>query len=360
MRGILNEPVVSPGGSFVFYVETQLNRTKFAQLTSALQITSGMVENALKLANPIYVLVDHNSECRGQYNCVNGVTAECGARFHDVYMGNSLVAYPKAAFKQLTHHQFKVEKQDESPYDMDLTISKDFKFVFPDELGMPIQKGHVTLDFVELVAHELAHGLGVHSNFEYVGFYAPQMAYYNGRNDNQPEIKFRKTLFDSHLYDNYGNSVATLVDEMNMGTSTAGMSFKTFKRNYRSMSQAKQIKYLNMMLVNKFGLFFKTKSNQRINVQAADRFGQYFSTSHLLLDKYSNTSDYLMTPTLPPLDNFLTYSKANQSWSTAPLGPNLIDILETLGYKRNPYPKRNLSLVGLHDDMRKARGQTQL
>ncbi|KAJ9070775.1 hypothetical protein DSO57_1004025 [Entomophthora muscae] len=52
-----------------------------------------------------------------------------------------------------------------------------------------------------------------------------------------------------------------------------------------------------------------------------------------------------------PHEYFLVFRNI-ASWKTSPIGPMTIEILETLGCKRNPNPSRAKSLLGFYEKMR--------
>ncbi|KAJ9061931.1 hypothetical protein DSO57_1015755 [Entomophthora muscae] len=60
-----------------------------------------------------------------------------------------------------------------------------------------------------------------------------------------------------------------------------------------------------------------------------------------------------MTPKSVPYAYMILNNPFAQDWLTAPLGNNTIDILETLGYQKNPSPQRNISQIALYEEMRK-------
>ncbi|KAJ9061948.1 hypothetical protein DSO57_1015772 [Entomophthora muscae] len=59
-----------------------------------------------------------------------------------------------------------------------------------------------------------------------------------------------------------------------------------------------------------------------------------------------------MTPTSHYYSHVIKNKTLVQGWVTAPLGSNTIDILETLGYKKNPSPQREKSQLGFYEEMR--------
>ncbi|KAJ9052156.1 hypothetical protein DSO57_1037060 [Entomophthora muscae] len=94
-------------------------------------------------------------------------------------------------------------------------------------------------------------------------------------------------------------------------------------------------------------LYFQTKYGTKINLATGSEDD---SPSHYDLS-YENTTDFIMPAGPYPYLYYLQFQNVT-SWKTSPIGPKTIEILETLGYKRNPNPSRAKSLLGFYEKMR--------
>ncbi|KAJ9049885.1 hypothetical protein DSO57_1019927 [Entomophthora muscae] len=110
-------------------------------------------------------------------------------------------------------------------------------------------------------------------------------------------------------------------------------------------SQNAILKNIHSAATKPKGLYFRTKYGNEIFLETQSKpfdFGS--SISHLDIS-YSDTDEMLMIKSI--VDGHGVHDRAtNKAWKTSPIGPLTLEILETIGYKRNKMATFENSLGG--------------
>ncbi|KAJ9082328.1 hypothetical protein DSO57_1005470 [Entomophthora muscae] len=123
-----------------------------------------------------------------------------------------------------------------------------------------------------------------------------------------------------------------------------------FREQIPKMPQIAKIKEL---LQTSRSIYFQTPTSQ-IYVQTSsnpDEFNE--SLSHLSDLDYRFSLDHIIIPVAMPYAFMVRKKNMTQHWLTAPLGNCTLDILETLGYTKNPFPQRERSQLAFYEAMQK-------
>ncbi|KAJ9061275.1 hypothetical protein DSO57_1022189 [Entomophthora muscae] len=230
--------------------------------------------------------------------------------------------------------------------DFDMTIG-----ILPqDILTMPVDygshKSNSIYDVIEVIVHELLHGMGIIS---YVNSFTEEGSYrgpgYNIESKNGIySIYFAKGIFDKYLYSG-GNYMHDIVQSMSKNLPY--IKAKVYIENIPRLSQLKQI---GDFITGESYVYFITASNKAVYIKENETVT---SLGHLSNMAYHISLDHIMTPSSIPYAYVILNHSLVQDWVTAPLGNNTIDILETLGYQKNRFPRRERSQLALYEEMRK-------
>ncbi|KAI0232206.1 hypothetical protein L0F63_005659 [Massospora cicadina] len=186
--------------------------------------------------------------------------------------------YPNALLKQKQEHLVKYPLLRLDEFDMDITINTDRQFTYPQDLG--VYRDNMAPDIIQVLTHEIIHGLGIFSFIRKEDFYRPYTDYANLDDEGDREV-FSLSLFDTFLYDNEGNSIEHLIDEMNEGDKITDSKRQFSKDSYYRVSQAKQIGMFNKMCTTPDGIFFRTNTNEPVYLHTANGTEGYWAGGHL-------------------------------------------------------------------------------
>ncbi|KAJ9061930.1 hypothetical protein DSO57_1015754 [Entomophthora muscae] len=205
----IDPKVTSPGAKFEFSLESSEHSSSVSQLVTALQIAGGFIENALNLANKIVVKVCYSSNCPNlkSYGNDDSIIAKSLPKTKSKFVvARELIIYPYALLNQ----------NGTRDNDFDMTISIQPK----DIIGMSVDYGGDKLDdkidVLEVIVHELLHGMGISS---YVNGVITGIVSYTGPHfkienyDSFSSIYFEKGIFDQYLYSG-GKSMHSIVQSM--------------------------------------------------------------------------------------------------------------------------------------------------
>ncbi|KAJ9090541.1 hypothetical protein DSO57_1001510 [Entomophthora muscae] len=234
------------------------------------------------------------------------------------------------------------DKRD-NKFDMYMQLNTADRFIYPDEYGSHSKSKNA--DVIRMIVHELSHGLGLYSkltvNCAIPNFIGPYTTYLYNKTHNT--LMFHKTLFDTHLRP-YNSS-------LKFPTATTflfgDLNFNSF---FPTIHTKPEINDTGFLSTHKNTTYFLTKYNTRVDIDTQTSTAQGSSFSHVS-PRYRNSTEFLMTHLGVYYSVFLEDSSVNQYWKTAPLGNATVEMLETIGYQKNPTPNRNLSQIGLYEQM---------
>ncbi|KAJ9087454.1 hypothetical protein DSO57_1033233 [Entomophthora muscae] len=306
----------SPGGKFKFQLGSYVDVPRLVQ---AFQIVSGFLENAIELQNGVTVQVNYGDFCRPNSICKRhapgGLIGLCKPTTSQLNSSAGPVLVPHALIRQKTPAANLAEELDVRMY------IKDMPFVFPDQYGDKIEE--IRNDIMDLIIHELIHGLGLGSSI------ISELKKCIGKKVDCSNAKFTRSLFDTFLQTN-----DTTFSHLLNSTDIDSRAPKYVDLGMQ-LVHSKYIKFLELLRVEKYS-FFLTKNNNKVYLNTISAGGGDFSH---LERTYNATADYLMTYSSDYYGAFKPHSAKDKDWKTSPLGETTIQVLETLGYARNPNPE---------------------
>ncbi|KAJ9082350.1 hypothetical protein DSO57_1005492 [Entomophthora muscae] len=335
----INPNVASPGAKFEFSLESSEDPSRVSQLVTALQIAGGFIENALNLANKIVVNVCFNSNCPAFKNLQDKKKklARCIPEVKVEFLSaGEPIIFPYALLNQ--------KHTRENDFDMILSIQPRDDFLMPVDYGS--DKDQV-FDATETIIHEILHGMGISSfvNLEMTGNPKYNGPYYNIENKKDfKSICFAKGIYDKHLHSG-GKSMHNIVQSM-----SKNLSYMEADAYVQEIPKMPQLQQIQDFFTGKSPVYLLTTSKKIVHIQTTKNGN---SLGHLSDVDYALSLDHLMTRISSEYSDVIQKKTLVQGWLTAPLGNNTIDILETLGYKKNPSPQREKSQLGLYEEMQK-------
>ncbi|KAJ9061939.1 hypothetical protein DSO57_1015763 [Entomophthora muscae] len=222
----------------------------------------------------------------------------------------------------------------ENDFDMTISIRTTNKLIMPIDYG---SDKYQVYDATEIIVHEILHGMGISSSATYirkegVKYIGPR--YFPENKNGLRTIYFGNGIYDKYLYSD-GESMHDIVQSMTV----KNISYRQANAYIQNIPKLPQLKKIEAFHAGNNPVYFKTKYNKTVKIQNNVDYG--------------NSLDYLMTRISSEYSDIIQKKTLVQDWLTAPLGNNTIDILETLGYKKNPSPQREKSQLALYEEMRK-------
>ncbi|CAG8487377.1 15954_t:CDS:2 [Racocetra persica] len=296
------------------------------------------------------------------------VMGECGGKTGLVTLGGASPArtiplqdddglvrlYPQALVKQF---QFNIHPEY-GPYDiLAMFNSAGTNFWFDgDGKIKPDQQ-----DFLYVVLHEMIHGLGLASNWgDYINddnptAITPDLSLVT---DDDSKLKFNgfmESAFDKYIiYLSSGRKTSEVTDKLNKfpgGTDAKFSNMKEFKAKFKASPQYELALDMMKTMTTPYSLGFlphdSTESAQAIILETnLNPYCQGSSVSHVDFNTYNNTCDFLMKYLADHGATMRTITTSRGC--TDAIGPELILILETMGYatSNNPNPyKPNVTIT---------------
>lgn len=221
-------------------------------------------------------------------------------------------------------------------------LSATHKFTYPDMYGTA-RAGEA--DVVEVILHELIHGLGFESFLfpekdqytDYVGLH-----HYPHRYGRQIWLSFTKTLFDTfvHPTDPARQIPPSGAYDLN------GLDYWDFLGNLSTMPRFNDLPYL---VATKGSVYFNTTRGTRVPLNTAlTSDSAYGVFSHIDATGSSYRNDLMA----PVEQEYGRHFAVSAGWKTSPIGDTVLEMLETLGYTRNPNPSWNRSQNALFQAMK--------
>ncbi|KAJ9076557.1 hypothetical protein DSO57_1024975 [Entomophthora muscae] len=227
-------------------------------------------------------------------------------------------------------------------YDMEMFVKACDYCVYPGTYGE--DKG--SIDMVEIIIHEMGHGLGFISNLANSGLCGsggPSIWYSFVENYSFAYIK--ESLFDAHLYTKE-ESLHEMFEKLHS------------TRRYRQplemqfVCSHETVHALKRLLATPDSIYFKTTKGSRVFVETNENV-EVSRVSHTNWGKYYTTLDFLMVPFAFLHGHVLKEFTRPEDWRTAPFGKLTLEVFETLGYTVNLNPDPNRSQLAFYLQMKK-------
>lgn len=234
------------------------------------------------------------------------------------------VQHPYALYHQ-THPR-------ESPFDMSMHLAIMDSIVYPDQYGTDVPDTHS--DLIETVLHEMLHGLGMISRLIDQNK-QPVFNYF--KTGPQYNIVFSRSLFDTHLYTDH-DSISEIYNGLDMSSTDASAI-----RTHIDRTIPRGLGKIKAVLNSTRAIFFNTTRGSSVFVENGlpqDKLVSFFS--HLSEATYRRRPDDLMVYSAGHYGAIPTKLNLG-AWPTAPFGNLTLELLETLGYTRNPEPSQDRS-----------------
>ncbi|KAJ9061942.1 hypothetical protein DSO57_1015766 [Entomophthora muscae] len=233
----------------------------------------------------------------------------------------------------------------ENDFDMTISIRTTNKLIMPIDYG---SDKYQVYDATEIIVHEILHGMGISSSATYirkegVKYIGPR--YFPENKNGLRTIYFGNGIYDKYLYSD-GESMHDIVQSMTV----KNISYRQANAYIQNIPKLPQLKKIEAFHAGNNPVYFKTKYNKTVRIQTSKT---KFFLDHLSSENFRHSLDHIMTPYSKYYPHVIQYKTLVQGWKTAPLGNNTIDILETLGYEKNPFPQRKKSQLALYEEMQK-------
>ncbi|KAK9766399.1 hypothetical protein K7432_004538 [Basidiobolus ranarum] len=307
------------------------------------QIAFDILSNVIEFKRPVDVRASYVNYCRDMQWCRSSLLGYAGPARSIKLKGTDgkRRLYPQALVKQMNLS----EVPKFNGVDIQATFNSEARFWFQVD-STPIKRGQY--DFLSVILHELIHGLGFTTqwnNYSKLGL-TPRPNFKSSRNGGTKFVGFTENAFDQYLVEiptmrnltEISDKMSKKLSQQHEATSKSGI-FRKFqdtaesqfpKDLLKAVTQPKTIAFLPKNANGPKDLIFLETSIRR--------FTQGSSLCHLDYRSNLNSPDFVMKYKSGPGS---IQAKLNQVklGKYSPLGPKLIDILETLGYTINPNPK---------------------
>ncbi|KAI0243994.1 hypothetical protein L0F63_004271, partial [Massospora cicadina] len=263
----------------------------------------------------------------------------------------------KGSLRNTTGHDF----------DMTVYLKLNHQTVFPNDYGS--HKVDMVHDIMETIIHEIIHGLGITTElkvrFTNSTFVGP--AYILNQIGTMVKVNFIKTLFDTYLYTDlnkkHGFDGSPRIDEIirpmdfNADLQYEPESLDKIPRMQQinqlsKLSSTQNSTFFFLVLDGQNSTFFKTWKGTKVYVETNLPPPSLSLLSHVDKLTYMFSKDYIMVHASIPYGYFLRDNSLDDDWVTAPIGEHTLEMLETLGYERNPNPMQERSQHALYQQMR--------
>ncbi|RUS17573.1 hypothetical protein BC937DRAFT_89788 [Endogone sp. FLAS-F59071] len=336
-----------------------VNATLCAKVQKSFQTAGEVISGVILFNTPIQINATFLPFCVSLGDCGNGQEITLGGSYpsRTIAMQDSDGIgryYPQALVKQLNISNHPAY----GPYDITSMFNADASFWFNDD--GPIAPNQS--DFLWVIIHEFMHGLGFYSNWnDYLDFtptaLTPDLTQFD-TNLASPAIingpvtfnGFYESAFDKHMVfvpnltftttltrqlDTFDGGIGTKYADVN-SYYTAFMTSVQFNQGIQMLQICTTARDLGFMPYNG-----STTEDVLILETSLKPFLEGSSISHVDLNTYSTTSDFLMVYLQEP---GFTLQQAIARGGGGPIGPRLLRVLSSLGYATfdNPTPNKTV------------------
>ncbi|ORY08429.1 hypothetical protein K493DRAFT_403414 [Basidiobolus meristosporus CBS 931.73] len=306
------------------------------------QIAFDLLGNVIEFKRPVNVKASYVNYCRDMGWCRSSLLGYAGpARSIRLKSSDGKYRmYPQGLVKQMNS----TDSSRFSGLDIQATFNSETRFWFQVD-NNPIKRGQY--DFLSVILHELVHGLGFTTqwNSYYNIGLMPRPSFSNSRNGRARFSGFTENAFDQYLVEVPTMTKLTKIadqissklrsQEYERVSSKAGI-LRKFQDSVDSHLPRDLLKAVTKPRT--IGFLPKNSKDVIFLETSIRRFTQGSSLCHLDYRSNLNSPDFVMKYKSGPgsIQSKLSKIKLNKY---SPIGPQLISILETLGYKINPNPR---------------------
>ncbi|CAJ0632697.1 691_t:CDS:2 [Entrophospora sp. SA101] len=301
-----------------------------------LEITGQIITKFLKFKVPVIVEVSFS-------RLDSGVLGSAGpTRLHLMKSKDGIFRlYPQSLLKQFeltTHTEYR-------PSDIQAEFNSNVDYWFEDDVT-PVKKSQI--GFVELILHELIHGLGFisawDSYFDDVEVLTPFIYYQNTEFHG-----FIEGIFDKFLILSDGTPLTNFTNELNK-FAPEGTKFDSMYDLYNKFRASSQYKIATDMLnysttALSFGFLPEGSDYQTIATNSSKINDELYyletslrpylmgsSVSHVSQDLYAKSNEFLMTWIQDPGRGLNDAIKDGGNYTGGAIGPKLKSVFESMGY----------------------------
>jgi hypothetical protein len=319
---------------------------------------SDYLANIIKFVNPIKIQARYVSFCATANDC-DRIRQTLGKaqtiRYHQLTSDDGKVRlYPQSLAKQL--NSAPIKSQFHPAGDILAEFNSDASFYFQSQGG---QISRTQSDFLLVISHELLHGLGFATIYnDYLSQTSVQALFPNPEVLTVGRTKARINSFLESIFDRYvvftdsKKTLTTVTDVIN-GYVNENNFFGSVDEAYSDFTKSSQYQVARDLLKTaqtegSMEFVFNTTTNvpyKSLVLETAIRpYAPSSSVSHVAMKNYQNTKEFLMRAVMSPGNSLasLVSSAGSGSWDTAPYGPGIIAMLETIGYPTNGNPNPNV------------------
>jgi hypothetical protein len=333
---------------------------------------SDYLTNIIKFVNPIKIKAKYVSFCLTANYCDRNMEILGKAepiRYHKMRGDDGKVRlYPQALAKQL--NSAAIKSQFDPSGDILAEFNSDASFYFQSQGG---KISRTQSDFLLAISHELLHGLGFITAYnDYLSQTSVQALFpypeiYTETKAETTKIRinsFLESIFDRYVVlTNSKKTLSSITNKLNgYGRNNKGKLFEN--ENDAAMDFIKSSQYIvakNLVRTaqteGSMEFVFNTTSSvpyKSLILETSIRpYAPASSVSHVAMRNYQNSREFLMGPAMLPgssLKSFIAANTGSGNWDTAPYGPGIIAMLETIGYPTNQNPNPNVITEPLRDD----------
>ncbi|KXN72636.1 hypothetical protein CONCODRAFT_4493 [Conidiobolus coronatus NRRL 28638] len=352
--------ISAANGTFLINLNCQSDQATCNEVQYTFISAAQFLANALVIKQPITIDARFYSFCTVYQECISGAGAsitlgQATPNRQILLQGDDNIPrmYPQALVKQLDPSK---APGSGSSADILAEFNSDAKFWF-QRSNKTISSNQV--DFLLVVSHELIHGLGFTSSYsDYWNTDNPQALTPNPIIESQSNGKARISGFTENIFDKYmirtdnnqaiTDSVATPLNNWAQNTQYASSADDLFDQFQNSNVYNLSTNLLTLAVKeNSLALNLNTTSGPLFLETGLTPFQPSSSISHVDIDKYKNSNEFLMQWEINSGISLAdSMKKIGGQWNTAPYGPNLIQFLGNMGYptNSNPDPKVFLQL----------------
>jgi hypothetical protein len=336
-------------GRFVVQFECSSSSSSCTKAKQSIEKAADRLTAVVQLNTDVNVLMTFRSFCVPANSCSQANTigqAGVASFFSGKLSENDpYLLFPQGLVKQLKTS----ENLDFSQFDILADFNADVNYHFSD--GSPVQSDQVDLEFV--VIHELTHGLGFQSGWiQWSSIYpsmnipstllAPSLTFLTRNNiissTSQVFAWQYLSIFDLNLVSVNGpiqkpvNNVEALYK-----FNTNGGTFSNFVSKFLASGEPVAMARSVYQTMTSKGLQMKLSNNETLILYTTNVYQSGSSVSHVDLQTYSNTPEFLMVPSASmfvgqTLDMLVQRVTNNQTQSMfGPYGPKTLRLLTDMG-----------------------------
>ncbi|KAJ9078998.1 hypothetical protein DSO57_1001221 [Entomophthora muscae] len=329
--------IASEQGGVEWILECTVEKHTCEKVTGAVRLMSRFIENAIIL-EPIIIKLKFEKICDSYVGRCEMIAMCKTSHLIRVNEENQQTLYPQALYKQNDHNEQHYLKD----YDMLITFDAYYDYYFPNDY--PNTQGICEMDFMQILTHEVLHGLGFASSLHALtsDIFSPIPRVRRVMSsETELMVSFLFTEFDNHILNEKNSKplkhYAAMLRELGPIYFKPGQDYKTLTQN---QPHYKIFKELSSIFTH---AYFNASSNIKVYLKTPSIFSS-MSLSHIDSSTYKNTRDETMMAKSGSGVGLHDLFHDDAKWLTSPFGPKTLAILATLGYRINPSPDYERSM----------------